>query len=46
MPAKVDENYIRFDWFEFVSTDYFRVIDAINDCYNKMLEIGKCMEVF
>ena len=39
-------NYIRFDWVEFMSTDYFRVIGAINDCYKKMLEIGKCAEVF
>jgi len=29
-----------------MSTAYFRVIDAINDCYKKMLEIGKCAEVF
>jgi hypothetical protein len=41
-----DANYIRFDWVEFMSTEYFRVIDAINDCYKKMLEIGKCAEVF
>ena len=39
-------NYIRFDWVEFMSTEYFRVIVAINDCYKKMLEIGKCKEVF
>jgi hypothetical protein len=39
-------NYIRFDWVEFMSTEFFRVIDAINDCYKKMLEIGKCAEVF
>ena len=39
-------NYIRFDWVEFMSTEYFRVIDTINDCYKKMLEIGKCVEVF
>ncbi len=29
-----------------MSKDYFKVIDAINDCYKKMLEIGKCTEVF
>ncbi len=29
-----------------MSTDYFRVFDAINLCYKKMLEIGKCTEVF
>jgi hypothetical protein len=41
-----DANYIRLDWVEFMSTEYIRVIDAINDCYKKMLEIGKCAEVF
>ena len=41
-----DANYIRFDWVEFMSTEYIRVIDAINDCYKKMLEIGKCANVF
>ncbi len=41
-----DSNYIRFTWVEFMSKDYFKVIDAINDCYKKMLEIGKCTEVF
>jgi hypothetical protein len=41
-----DASYIRFTWVEFMSKDYFRVIDAINDCYKKMLEIGKCTEVF
>jgi hypothetical protein len=29
-----------------MSKDYFQVIDAINDCYKKMLEIGKCNELF
>ncbi len=43
---KSNANYTRFDWVEFMSTEYFRVIDAINDCYKKMLEIGKCPEVF
>ncbi len=41
-----DANYLRFTWVEFMSKDYFKVIDAINDCYKKMLEIGKCTEVF
>ena len=41
-----DSNNIRFDWVEFMSTEYIRVIDSINDCYKKMLEIGKCVEVF
>ena len=29
-----------------MSKDYFQVIDSINDCYKKMLEIGKCKELF
>jgi hypothetical protein len=29
-----------------MSKDYFQVINAINDCYKKMLEIGKCNKVF
>ncbi len=37
---------IKFDWVEFMSIDYFQVIDAINDCYKKMLKIGKCNKVF
>ena len=41
-----ETNYIQFDWVEFMSKDYFQVIDSINDCYKKMLEIGKCKEVF
>jgi hypothetical protein len=41
-----ESNYIKFDWVEFMSKDYFQVIDAINDCYKKMLEIGKCIKVF
>jgi hypothetical protein len=26
--------------------EYFSVVDVINNCYKKMLEIGKCREVF
>jgi hypothetical protein len=37
---------IKFDWVEFMSNEYFGVIDAIDECYRKMLEIGKCKEVF
>jgi hypothetical protein len=37
---------IKFDWVEFMSKEYFGVIDANNECYRKMLEIGKCKEVF
>ncbi len=25
---------------------YFGVVEAVNECYKKMLEIGKCKEVF
>jgi len=42
----LETNYIQFDWVEFMSKDYFQVIDSINDCYKKMLEIGRCKEVF
>ncbi len=41
-----DLNYIRFKCVAFKSKEYFKVIGAINDCYKKMLEIGKCVEVF
>ncbi len=39
-------DYIQFDWIKFRSKEYFGVIDAINECYRKMLEIGKSKEVF
>ncbi len=39
-------DYLMFDWVKFMSNEYFGVIDAINECYRKMLEIGKCKEVF
>ncbi len=29
-----------------MSKVYFQVIDSINDCYKKMLEIGKCNKAF
>jgi len=29
-----------------MSKDYFQVIDAINDCYKKLLEIVKCNKLF
>jgi hypothetical protein len=29
-----------------MSKDYFQIINSINDCYKKMLEIGKCNKVF
>ena len=31
-----DANYIRFTWVEFMGKDYFKVIDAINDCYKSV----------
>ncbi len=39
-------DYLMFDWVQFMSKEYFGVIDAINECYRKMLDIGKCKEVF
>jgi hypothetical protein len=39
-------DYIEFICVAFMSKEYFGVIDAINECYRKMLEIGKCKEVF
>jgi hypothetical protein len=38
-------DYLMFDWVQFMSNEYFGVIDAINECYRKMLKIGKCKEV-
>jgi hypothetical protein len=40
------DDYLMFDWVQFMSKEYFGVIDNINECYRKMLEIGKCKEVF
>jgi hypothetical protein len=39
-------HYLMFDWVQFMSKEYFGAIDAINECYRKMLKIGKCKEVF
>jgi hypothetical protein len=39
-------DYINVDWVKFMSKEYLAVIKAINECYRKMLEIGKCKEVF
>jgi hypothetical protein len=39
-------DYIMFDWVQFMLKEYFGVIDAINECFRKMLKIGKCKEVF
>jgi hypothetical protein len=46
MQLNSESNYFTLDWDEFMSKDYFQVIDSINDCYKKMLEIGKCNKVF
>ncbi len=39
-------NYIQFDLVKFMSKEYFGVVEAVNECYKDMLEIGKCKEVF
>jgi hypothetical protein len=39
-------NFTQFDWVKFMSKEYFGVIEAVNECYKKMLENGKCKEVF
>ncbi len=39
-------DYLMCNWVHVMSKEYFGVIDAINECYRKMLEIGKCKEVF
>jgi hypothetical protein len=39
-------DYIMLDWVQFMSKEYFGVIDAINECYRKKLEVGKYKEVF
>ncbi len=39
-------NYIQFDRVEFITKEYFGVVEAVNECYKKMLKIGKCKEVF
>jgi hypothetical protein len=41
-----ESNNFTLDWAEFMSKDYFQVINSINDCYKKILEIGKCNKVF
>ncbi len=39
-------DYLMFNWVQFMSKEYFGVIDANNECYKKMLEIDKCKKVF
>ena len=46
LPAKHWCKLYQIDWVEFMSTEYIRVIDDTNYCNKKMIEIGKCAEVF
>jgi hypothetical protein len=38
--------YLMFNWVQFMLKEYFGVVDANNECYRKMLKIGKCKKVF
>jgi hypothetical protein len=38
--------YLNNPWAMNNSDEYIKTIDKINDCYRKMLMIGKCNEVF
>jgi len=38
--------YLKFTWAKFNSDEYTKAIEVINDCYKKMLMIGKSKEVF
>jgi len=38
--------YVRLLWAKPNSSEYTKAIEVINDCYRKMLMIGKCREVF
>ncbi len=39
-------DYLMFDWVQFMSKEYFGVIDAINECYRKMLvNARRCFDV-
>ncbi len=38
--------YLKCTWAKFNSDEYTKAIDVINDCYKKMLMIGKSKEVF
>ncbi len=38
--------YLKFTWAKFNSDKYTKATDVINDCYKKMLMIGKSKEVF
>ena len=38
--------YVRLSWTKFNSSEYKKAVEVINNCYRKMLMIGKCREVF
>jgi hypothetical protein len=38
--------YFKFTWAKFNTNEYTKAIQVINDCYKKMLMIGKSKEVF
>jgi hypothetical protein len=38
--------YLRLIWAKSNSNEYTKAIEVINDCYRKMLMIGKSKEVF
>ena len=38
--------YLKIPWLNPNSDEYTKTIEVINDCYRKMLMIGKCKEVF
>ncbi len=39
-------DYLMFDWIEFMSKEYFGVIDAINECYRKMQKLENARRIF
>ncbi len=39
-------DYLMFNWVQFMSKEYFGVIDAINECYRKMLKIDNARRCF
>ena len=38
--------YIRLPWAKLNTNEYTKAVEVINNCYRKMLIIGKCREVF
>jgi hypothetical protein len=39
-------NHLNIPWAKHDTDEYTKAIEVINDCYRKMLMIGKCREVF